>query len=279
MGVELLPDVLGALFPGPQVDLHEVHAGLIIQILQHVAGGDLVEIAVAKGGKRPDPDLLHQRHAVHLAELIEGQRQILQVGVDALHLLAARGDGIAVIPTLGDAAVAVDVVALVLGLQQLAEQLELLLHLQHPRILDDVDEGAGEGLDHVALGVLVVAVQLGTVVGDAAELLHVVHRVVAWHAHDGAHLIAPAVVMGRPALAAHAVLALQNGVVRVALLLQVHTGRQAGGASAHNTDANVLIHAYTSVKYVFAYLIRCYVLYTTLLNISLFFSCFIKLFE
>ena len=33
MVVELLPDVLGAVLPGPQVDLHEVHGGLEVQIL------------------------------------------------------------------------------------------------------------------------------------------------------------------------------------------------------------------------------------------------------
>ena len=242
MLVELLPDILGAFLPGPEVDLDEVHAGLIVKILQNIGSGDLVKVAVAEGGERSDPDLLNQRNAVHFAELLEREGQILQVGVHAFDLLTARSNGIAVVTTLGNAAVAVDVIALVLGLQQLAELLQLALHLEHPGILDDVAERAGKGLDHVALSVLVVTVELGAVVGDAAELFHVMNSIVGGNAHDSAHLIASAVVVGAPALAADAVIALEDHIVFVSLFLEIHAGGKTRRAAADDGDANVLVH-------------------------------------
>ena len=239
--VELLPDVLGAVLPGPEVDLDEVHGGLEVQILQHVGRGDLVKVAVAEGGVGSDPHVLHEVDAVLGAELFEGQSQILEVGVDALDALAARGHGIAVVAALGDAAVAVEVIALVLGLQQLTELPDLSFHSEQARDLEDVLLGL-EGLDDVALGVFVVAVELRAVVGDAAELLHVVHGVVGGHAHDGAHLIAAALVGRRPALAAHAVKTLEDGVVEVTLLFQVHARGQARRAAADDADARIFVH-------------------------------------
>ena len=260
--VELLPDVLGALLPGPEVDLDEVHAGLEVEVLQNVGGGDLVKVAVAEGGEGSDPDLLDQGNAVHLAELLEREREILQVGVLALDLLAAGGDGVAVVAALGDAAVAVDVIALVLGLQQLAELLELALHLEHPGVADDVAERTGKGLDHVALAVLVVAVELGTVVRDAAELLDVLNGVVGRNAHDGAHLVTAAVVVRAPALAADAVVALEDHVVLIALLLEIHAGGEARGAAADDGDANVLVHVFPPFISFGCFLLR-YSYYTT----------------
>ena len=241
--VQLLPDVLGAVLPGPEVDLDEVHGGLEVQILQNVGSGDLVKVAVAEGGVGPDPDVLGQLHAVLLAEFVEGQRQILQV-------LVLAGDGLtlgvllreALVAALGNAPVTVDVIALVLGFQDLAQLLDLLLHLQQAGNLQQVLLGL-EGLDDLALGVLVVPVQLGTVVGDAAELFHIMDSIVGGHAHDGAHLIPAAIVVGRPALAAHPVKPLQDGVVGIALLLQVHACGKTGGAAADDADASVLIHA------------------------------------
>ena len=85
--------------------------------------------------------------------------------------------------------------------------------------------------------------------GDAAELLHIVHGVVRGNAHDGAHLIALAVVVGAPALAAHAILTLQDGVVVVALLFQIHAGREPSGAAADDADAGILVHVYSSIEY------------------------------
>ena len=226
---------------GPEIDLDEVHRGLEVEVLEHVARGDLVKVAVAEGGIRSDPDVLHQLDAVLLAELGEGQGQILEVLVLAGDGLAARRDGKALVAALGDAAVSVDVVALVLGLQQLAEELDLLLHLQQARDLQDVLLGL-EGLDDLALAVLVVAVELGAVVRDAAELLHVVHGIVGGNAHDGAHLVALAVVLGRPAFAADSRGSLENRVVGIPLLLEIHAGGEARGAAADDGDANVLVH-------------------------------------
>ena len=266
MVVQLLPDVLGAVLPGPEVDLDEVHAGLVVQVLQNIGGGDLVKVAVAEGGKGPDPDLLHQGNAVLFTEFLERQGQVFQVRVHALDLLAAGGHGIAVIAALGNAAVAVEVIALVLGLQQFAEGLELLLHLEQPRIADDVSDGAGKGLDHLAGAVLVVAVELRTVMGDAAELFHIVHRVVGRNTHDGAHLITASVVMRRPALSADTVKALIDGVILIALLFQVHTSAQTSGTAADDGDANVFVHCFPPYKIEnlvsCAYLLRC-VNYTT----------------
>ena len=147
--VELLPDPLGALLPGPEVDLDEVHRGLEVEVLEDVGRGDLVEVAVAEGSVGPDPDVLHELAAVLLAELVEGQSQVLEVLVDALDLLTAGGDGVAVVTAFGDAAVAVDVIALVLGLEELAEELDLLFHLEQAGDLQDVLLGL-ERLDDLA---------------------------------------------------------------------------------------------------------------------------------
>ena len=78
--------------------------------------------------------------------------------------------------------------------------------------------------------------------GDAAELLHIVHGVVRGHAHDGAHLIALAIVAGGPALAADSGGFLKDGVVGIALLLQIHARGQAGRAAADDADAYVFVH-------------------------------------
>ena len=253
--VQLLPDVLGAVLPGPEVDLDEVHAGLIVQILQNVSGGNLVKVAVAEGSEGSDPDLLHQGNAVLLAEFLEGQGKVFQIRVHTLDLLAARRHGITVVAALGDAAVTVEVIALVLGLQQFAEGFELLLHLEQPGVLDDVSDSAGERLDHLAGTVLVVAVELRAVVGDAAELFHIVHCIVGRNTHDGAHLIAASVVMRRPALAADAVETLIDGVVLITLLFQVHTRAQAGRTAADDGDANVFVHSFP--PYEFDNLVKC----------------------
>ena len=242
--VQLLPDVLGAFLPGPEVDLDEVHAGLEIQILQDVGRRDLVKIAVAERGEGPDPDLLHQGNAVELAEILERHRQVLQVRVLALYALAAGGHGIAVIAAFGHTPVPVEVIALVLGLQQLAEGGQLLLHLQQPGVADEIGKGLRKRLNDVAAAVLVIAVQLRAVVRDAAELFDILHRIVGGDAHDGAHFIPASVVMRAPALAAHAVQTLKNRVVFIALLLQIHTGAQTGRAAADNGDANVFVHSF-----------------------------------
>ena len=136
---------------------------------------------------------------------------------------------------------AVDVISLVLGLKELAELLELLLHLKKARDLSDVLLGL-EGLDDLAQSVLVVAVELRAVVSDAAEFLNVVHGVIGRNAHDRAHLIAASVVVGRPALAAYPVVLLQDRVVLVTLLLQIHACRKSRRTSADNTDLDVLVH-------------------------------------
>ena len=235
MVVELLPDPLRAVLPGPEVALDEVHRGLEVQIFQDVGRRDLVEIAVAEGREGADPDVLHELDAVDLAELVERKGQVLQVGVDAGDLLALRGDGVAVVAAFGDAAVAVDVVAFIFGLQELAEAGDLLLHLQQTGDLREVLRGL-EGLDDLAVHVLVVAVQLRAVVGDAAELLDVVDRVVGRDAHDRAHLVAPPVVVRGVALAAHMVVPLEDGVILVALLLEVHGRGETRRAAADDTD-------------------------------------------
>ncbi len=143
---------------------------------------------------------------------------------------------------------AVQVVAFVLGLEELAELGELLLHLQQPGVADDVAEGTGKGFDHVAVAVLVVAVELRAIMGDAAELFHIMHGVVRGHAHDGAHLITAAVIIRRPALAAYTVQALQDRIVGIALLLQIHTGGKTGRAAADYAYTRVFVHTeYTSL--------------------------------
>jgi hypothetical protein len=107
--------------------------------------------------------------------------------------MAVRIRAVAFIAALGDAAVAVDVIALVLGLQQFAELLDLVLHLHQARKLQQILLGI-ERLNDIALGVLVFPAQRRSVMGDAAELFDIVDRVVGFDAHDGAHLIALAVV-------------------------------------------------------------------------------------
>ena len=194
----------------------------------------------------PYPDILNQLNAVLFAELGEGESQVLQILVYAADRLTAGSNGKALVTALGSAPVTVDVVALVLGLQQLAELLELLLHLQKSGDLQDVLLGL-EGLDYLAVLVFVVAVELGAVVGDAAELLHIVDGVVRGHAHDCAHLIAAAVEVRGPALAAYTVTLLQNAVILIALLLQIHTCGKPGRAAANYAYAGVLVHFYTSV--------------------------------
>ena len=239
--VQLLPDVLRAVLPGPQVDLDEVHGGLEVEVLQDVGCGDLVEVAVAEGSEGSDPDILDEFDAIHLAELVEGHAQILQVGVLAGDGFSARGDGIAFVAAFRDASVAVQVVALILGLQQFAELLDLLFHLEQAGDLEDVFLRF-EGFDDLARAVLVVAVEFRAVVGDAAEFFHVVDGIVGGYAHDSAHLIAAAVVGRGPALAADAVEALEDGVVLVSLLLEIHACGETGGAAADDADTGVLVH-------------------------------------
>ena len=242
MLVQGLPNELRALLPRPEINLDKVHASLEIEVLEHVGRRDLVKIAIAKGRERSDPDVLHQLDAVDLAELLERQRKVLQVGVytaDRLSFGTCCGE--ALITAFRHAPVAVDVVAFVFGLQKLAEFLELALHLEEARYFGDVLLGL-EGLDDLAHAVLVIAVQLRAVMRDPAEFLHVVHGVVRRDAHDGAHLIAAAVVVRRPALAADTVILLKDRVILVAFLFQVHAGRQACGASADDTDFRVLVH-------------------------------------
>ena len=70
--VELLPDVLCAVFPGPQIDFYEVHAGLEVEVLENVGSRDLIEVAVAEGGVRSDPDVLCKLDTVFGAEIFEG---------------------------------------------------------------------------------------------------------------------------------------------------------------------------------------------------------------
>ena len=242
--IQLFPDVLGAFFPCPEIDLHEVHAGLIVQIFQNIGSGNFIKVTIAEGSEGSDPDLLNQGNLVLLAEFLERQSKILQVRVYALDLLAARRHGVAVVTTLGNTAVTVEVIALVLGFQQFTKGLELFFHLEQPGVPDDVADRAGKGFDHLTARILIVAVELRTVVGDTAELLDVVNGIVGWNTHDGAHLIAASVVVRRPALAADAIQTLKNGVVLIAFLLQVHTCAEAGGAAADDCDANVFVHVF-----------------------------------
>ncbi len=242
MLVQGLPDELGAVLPGPEVDLDEVHAGLEIQIFKDIGGRDLVEIAIAEGGEGADPDVLDQFHSVLLAELGKRHCQVLEVGIDAAYRLSfGAGCGEAFVAALCHAPVAVEVVAFILGLQKLSEFLELSLHLQETGDLQDVLSGL-EGLDDLAQTVLIVAVELGAVMGDAAEFLHVMHGIIGRNAHDGAHLITAAVIPGRPALAAYPVVLLQDGIVLIPLLLQIHTCGKACGSASDDTDSDVFIH-------------------------------------
>ena len=73
--------------------------------------------------------------------------------------------------------------------------------------------------------------------------------------------------MGGPALAADAVEALENGVVGIALLLQIHARGQAGRAAADDADARVLVHSFPPVKFLVlerpCFTLNFYVKYTT----------------
>ena len=99
-----------------------------------------------------------------------------------------------------------------------------------------------ERVDDVALQVLVVAVQARAVMRDAAEVLDILDGVVRGNAHDGAELVTAAFVFGRMALATDPAVALEDGVVLVTCLLQVHACGKAGRATADDRDAYVLIH-------------------------------------
>ena len=76
----------------------------------------------------------------------------------------------------------------------------------------------------------------------AAELLDVVDGVVRGNAHDGAHLVAAPLVIGRMALAAHPAVALEDDVVLEPGLLEVHAGRKTCRAAADDRDAFVLVN-------------------------------------
>ncbi len=69
------------------------------------------------------------------------------------------------------------VISLVLGLEELSELLELLLHLEKSWDLEDVLLRF-ERLDDFAVLVLVVTIELRTVVSDAAELFYIMYSVV-----------------------------------------------------------------------------------------------------
>lgn len=132
---------------------------------------------------------------------------------------------------------------LILGLQELAELLELSLHLEETGDLADVLLGL-KGLDDLAEPVLVVAVQLRAVVRDAAEFLYVVYCVIRRNAHDGSHLIAAAVVIRRPALSADTIVLLKDRVIFVSFLLQIHTCGKACRASSDDADSDVFVHGF-----------------------------------
>ena len=241
VGVDAGPDGLGTGAPGPELARgEELLDGKGVQVLEDVGRRDLVEVAVAEGGEGALPDHLGVLAVVELEELGEGQAEVLEVGVVALdvgELELGRGAG-ALVAALGHAAVAVDVVALVLGGQQagelphfhdLLEQLELAL-------LEWRAVGVAEGAAH------------GGAVGmrGAAELLALMHGEIGVAAHDRTHLdgaILPLTLLvldlhvGREGLTAHMVGLLVDHVVEIARLLEVHGRRDAGRAAADYADA------------------------------------------
>ena len=135
----------------------------------------------------------------------------------------------------------VDVIAFVLGLEDLAELLDLLFHLQKTGNLENVLLGL-ERLYDLSVPVLVVAVEFRTVVSDPAEVLDILNGVVGGNAHDGAHLVASAVVMRRPAFSAYSVGSLKNGVILITLLFEIHACRKTGRAAAYYADACFFVH-------------------------------------
>ena len=158
--------------------------------------------------------------------------------------LKLRRGARSLVAALRHATVAVDVVALVL----LVKQARQLVHLHD--LLEKVDL---PGLERRAVGVHEFATHLGAVlVRCAAELLALVHGKVGVAAHDRAHLdgaVLPLTVgvldlhERRERLASHVVCPLEDAVVVIAVLLEVHGQRKSRRATTNNADAGVLVHS------------------------------------
>ena len=220
--VEGLVDGLGAIFPGPEVDVDEVHHRLEVEVFEDVGGRDFIEIAIAERGERANPDLGDEGDAVDFAEFVEREGEVLEVRVDAFDGLTSRGDREAFVTAFGDAEVAADVVAFVLGFEQAAHLLDLALQFEEVR---DAGELFVETVIDAAIEVLVGTVEFRAVMGDAGEFFDVVNRIVGGNTHDGAHLIAFAIMNRRVAFAAHVVGFLINHVILVSLFLEIHRCR------------------------------------------------------
>ena len=148
-----------------------------------------------------------------------------------------RGTG-ALVAALGHAAVAVHVVALVLGGQKLGE----LTHLHD--LFEQLELAL---LERRAIGVAEGAAHGGAVgVSGAAELLALMHGEIGVAAHDRAHLdgtVLPLALLvlhlhvRREGLASHVIGLLVDHVVEVARLLEIHGRRGSGRSAAHDADA------------------------------------------
>ena len=252
--VEAFPDVLRSVLPRPEVDVDKVHRRLEVKILQNIGGWNLVKIAVTKGCEGPDPDILHELTAVLFTEGLEREGQIFQIGVAELNSLAAGSNRIAVTSALGNTAVAVHIIASVLGFQNLAELLHLALHLEEAGNLQDIFFGF-ERLNHFTGTVFVVSVQFRAVMCDAAEFFHVMHGIVRGHTHNSTHLVSLSLVGGRPALAAYAIGLLVDHIVFIALFLEIHARGKACRASADNCHAYIFVHFHHSSGFSFFILI------------------------
>jgi hypothetical protein len=60
--------------------------------------------------------------------------------------------------------------------------------------------------------------------------------VIGRHAHDSPHLIASSLVLGTVALSAYMVLLLKDGIILIALLLEIHTRGKPCRAAANDAD-------------------------------------------
>ena len=175
--VQAFPDVLSTLFPCPEVDLDEVHGCLEVEVLEDVACRDLVKVSVTECCERSDPYILDEVYLVLLAEFLERKSEVLEVRVDAAYRLSFRCYCKTFVTSLGNAAVTIYVISLVLGLEKFAELLELLLHPEKSRDLEDVLLRL-ERLNDLTVLVLVVTVELRAVMSDAAELFYIMYSVV-----------------------------------------------------------------------------------------------------
>ena len=178
MCLDAFPNGLCAVFPCPEIDFDEVHAGLEIKIFENVCCRDFIEVAITEGCEWSDPNFLCKLDSIEFAELAEWQAEVFQVLVDAADwftlCVSLRATFIS---ALCNTAVTVDIIADVLCFKDFTKLLDLFFHLEKLWDLEWVLLWI-EWINDFALAVFVVSVELWAVVIGVSEDFCIVNSIV-----------------------------------------------------------------------------------------------------